>query len=155
MPGEDEKSQAYQWFCLEHVREYNAKWNFFDGMDAEHILAFQREAELRHRPTWLLGHAGKAHLHAAQEKIFDFTNQFNTRTVKDNTMPVQEQGALHTLDLHYPVSLAEIKQQYRALVKRYHPDKNQGCEKAAARFKAVHQAYQVLCQSSFFEETAP
>ena len=27
----------YFWFCKEHVREYNLKWNFFDGNSEEEL----------------------------------------------------------------------------------------------------------------------
>jgi len=45
----------YFWFCLDHVRAYNAAWNYYAGMNEAEI-----EAEIRHdttwqRPTWKLG----------------------------------------------------------------------------------------------------
>lgn len=39
---------------------------------------------------------------------------------------------------------ADIKSSYRKLAKQYHPDKNQGDEKAADRFKEIGEAYAVL-----------
>ncbi|TVP55639.1 MAG: molecular chaperone DnaJ, partial [Gemmatimonadales bacterium] len=38
----------------------------------------------------------------------------------------------------------EIRKAYRKLAKKYHPDANQGDEKAAERFKAIGEAYGVL-----------
>lgn len=38
----------------------------------------------------------------------------------------------------------EIKKAYRKLAKKYHPDANQGNEKASERFKEVGEAYSVL-----------
>ncbi|OAB45488.1 DnaJ domain-containing protein [Paenibacillus glacialis] len=43
---------------------------------------------------------------------------------------------------------AEIKQSYRQLAKRYHPDANQGSEAAAERFKQIHEAYEVLSKAT-------
>ncbi|MEA1916395.1 MAG: molecular chaperone DnaJ [Campylobacterota bacterium] len=37
-----------------------------------------------------------------------------------------------------------IKKAYRSMAKKYHPDKNQGDEKAEANFKLCNEAYQVL-----------
>ncbi|GAA5513144.1 curved DNA-binding protein [Deinococcus carri] len=39
---------------------------------------------------------------------------------------------------------ADIKSAYRKLAKQYHPDKNQGDESAADRFKEIGEAYAVL-----------
>ncbi len=38
----------------------------------------------------------------------------------------------------------EIKRQYRALVKKYHPDANPGNEEAGKRFREVGEAYGTL-----------
>jgi hypothetical protein len=39
----DRALSDYYWFCLDHVREYNSAWNFFQGMSGheveEHIVS--------------------------------------------------------------------------------------------------------------------
>ena len=42
-------------FCLEHVRQYNASYNYFDGMNDAEVEDFQKEALTGHRPTWKMG----------------------------------------------------------------------------------------------------
>lgn len=49
-----------------------------------------------------------------------------------------------TLGVPRSASDADIKSAYRKLAKQYHPDKNQGDEKAAEKFKEIGEAYAVL-----------
>jgi len=58
--------------------------------------------------------------------------------------PTAEETALAVLDLTPPATLAEIKQRYKALVKRLHPDANGGDTAAEERLKLVNQAYSML-----------
>ena len=44
--------RSYRWFCLDHVREYNRAWNFFEGWSRRDIEHFQRNDVTGHRPTW-------------------------------------------------------------------------------------------------------
>ncbi|MEL6539063.1 MAG: DnaJ domain-containing protein [Bacteroidota bacterium] len=50
----------------------------------------------------------------------------------------------HTLGLEATASLDEIRQAYRRLAVKYHPDKNPDDKVAEERFKRVNEAYQVL-----------
>ncbi|MGB3689610.1 MAG: molecular chaperone DnaJ, partial [Jannaschia helgolandensis] len=45
-PKMRDTSEDYFWFCKDHVREYNAKWSFFDGA-TEAELARQAESDER------------------------------------------------------------------------------------------------------------
>ena len=53
---------AYWWFCLEHVREYNASWDFYKGMTPGQIEAQTRLDTQWQRPTWPLGRLGNRFL---------------------------------------------------------------------------------------------
>src|SRR5215467_7518969 len=52
------REQEYWRFCLDHVREYNHSYNFFDGMSLDDIAKYQRDAVIGHRPTWKMGMNG-------------------------------------------------------------------------------------------------
>ena len=48
------------------------------------------------------------------------------------------------LGVREDVSIDDIKQAYRQLAKKYHPDKNPGNEKAAKKFVRIAAAYEIL-----------
>ena len=41
VPGDFDGPGAWRWLCLEHVREHNSHYNFFDGMTPDEIEAAQ------------------------------------------------------------------------------------------------------------------
>ena len=45
-------------FCLNHVRAYNQSYNFFQGMNADAVARYQKDALTGHRPTWKMGANG-------------------------------------------------------------------------------------------------
>ena len=50
------KAEGQYWrFCMDHVRAYNATYNYFDGMNDAAVQAFQKDAIIGHRPTWAMG----------------------------------------------------------------------------------------------------
>src|SRR5580765_4961432 len=54
-PKGRENSREYWHFCLDHVREYNQAYNFFQGMNPEDVARYQKDALTGHRPTWKMG----------------------------------------------------------------------------------------------------
>ncbi len=52
--GRDREGQYYN-LCLDHVREYNKSYNYFAGMKDDDVIAYQRSANIGHRPTWTMG----------------------------------------------------------------------------------------------------
>ena len=54
-PKGRENSREYWHYCLDHVREYNQSYNFFQGMNPEDVAKYQKDALTGHRPTWKMG----------------------------------------------------------------------------------------------------
>ncbi len=52
--GRDREGQYFT-FCMAQVREYNASYDYFRGMDDEALTRFQKEEVVGHRPTWSMG----------------------------------------------------------------------------------------------------
>src|SRR2546430_17527314 len=51
-PFARDRLDQYRWFCLAHVREYNRKWDYFAGLDAEAIEKHIRADTILGRPGW-------------------------------------------------------------------------------------------------------
>ena len=49
--------REFQWFCLEHIREFNRGWDYFAGMSQADIDGHRRADVTWHRPTWRYGTA--------------------------------------------------------------------------------------------------
>ncbi|MDI9350352.1 MAG: hypothetical protein QM537_10175 [Candidatus Symbiobacter sp.] len=54
-PQSRDKLRDYYWFCLEHVREYNRKWDYYAGMKPEEIELALVSDMTWNRPSWVFG----------------------------------------------------------------------------------------------------
>jgi len=157
-------SREYYWFCLEHVKEYNKNWDFFDGMSSQEIEEQMKKNMVGDRPTWRSNKAGinaerlKRKIHenfTSGESVFkDFNfgtdSEDNTEEKKKtfsmgaSTMPHPAVEALKVMGLAPPIIWDEVKAHYKTLVKKYHPDTNQHDEFAEEKLKAINLAYSIL-----------
>ncbi|MBF0864513.1 MAG: DnaJ domain-containing protein [Gluconobacter potus] len=152
--------RSYFWFCLEHVREYNSRWDFYRGMTPGQIEAHLRADVSWQRPSWKLGTgtANKAEFneddildpldilgatrHSRAERAKDAARQRASAQAAGIPEPLRQ--PLATLDLTWPVSFDDVKTRYRVLARQHHPDANIGDTKSEERFKAIGSAYAVL-----------
>lgn len=65
--------------------------------------------------------------------------------VQVKTMPGKDYYAILGVDRSAPEK--EVKQAYRRLARKYHPDVNPGDKSAEAKFKEINEAYEVLSDS--------
>jgi DnaJ-domain-containing protein 1 len=156
--------KQYWHYCLEHVREYNAKYNYFEGMSNEDIAHHQKDALTGHRPTWKMN-ARTAR--SAEQRQADgspmsgrpsFADPFNLFAehsaraaggVEQRTVRNVERKALGTLGLEVTATSAEIKARFKELVKRHHPDLNQGDKSTEDILREIIQAYNYLKSAGF------
>jgi hypothetical protein len=150
----------YHNFCLEHVRAYNKAYNYFSGMDTAAFGDYLREQATGHRPTWPLGENSWANHnggHARQSGGFrhgaeyaDPLGLFGRETAAERSgrpgraLRSAEIGALHSLGLEETATPHQIKAQYKTLVKRLHPDANNGSRANEDKLREIIQAYDRL-----------
>ena len=161
-PRSRENLNQYRWFCLEHVREYNSKWDFYAGMSEEEIERHIRADQTWRRPTWKMSGQTRAKMAADPLELlldpYDILADAGARArhrrpqAQPNDLPVAEQQALSILDLTWPQTRQGVKARYKELAKRYHPDATGGDREAEERIKQINQAYSTLKQSPRFAE---
>lgn len=153
----------YYVFCLDHVRHFNANYNYFQGMSDAEVETFQKDAVTGHRPTWKLGENAAAngdglsgaHRYArfAQTEAVD-PHDFLGGAGKGaesarsgRTLRPLERKALDTLHLAETATKEQIKTRFKELVKRHHPDANGGDRGSEEKLREIIQAYNYLKQA--------
>lgn len=154
-PKSRDHANAYWHFCQEHAAAYNKRWNYFDGMTQADLDAFQKQAELGHRPTWSFQASKTDRLSMAMRNFQAGrrNDAFNLFKGAQGAAPPPErkrritrlQGiALEALALPETATAEEIRHRYADLVKRYHPDVNGGDRTTEENLQRVIRAYQTL-----------
>ncbi|MFW0776954.1 MAG: DnaJ domain-containing protein [Rickettsiales bacterium] len=144
-PKANDRLNEYQWLCLEHIREHNKQWDYFKGMDAQEIENFHHDAVTGHRPTWNRETRMREPMAALQDALYEFIAGDKRRAKKPQPpLPVKVRKALALLDLEYPYNIKELKSTYRLLVKKHHPDLNEGNKLSEEKFKKITESYHLL-----------
>ncbi len=137
----------YWWFCLEHVRAYNAAWDFYKGMTPGEIERQLRADSSWQRPSWPLGRLGAA---GWEEELLqrDPLHLLSAGRVRgahaapgERQTPPELREPLEALGLTWPTTLDKVKSRYKELAKRHHPDANGGDRGAEERLKVINLAY--------------
>lgn len=134
---------AYYQLCLEHVKAYNTRWNYYAGMDDRLVDAELRADTGWRRPTWPLSAARFRPHHFTIHDPLDM-DIVSVKDVKKPTLHPDLDKALQVLGIHWPIDLAQLKKTYKALVKKYHPDTNQQDPAAEDKLKDINLAYQTI-----------
>ncbi len=169
--GRGREGEYYQ-FCIDHVRQFNASYNYFTGISDAEVAEFQKGAATGHRPTWKLGAdkggtdnlsdldpaTGRARRYAHSARngtqdphhVLDDSDAVSHGTPRGaprrNLRPL-ERRALETLDLPETAQSPVIKSRFKELVKRHHPDANGGDRGAEDKLREIIQAYNYLKQA--------
>lgn len=148
-PRSRETLNQYWWFCLEHVRAYNASWDFYKGMSPAQIEAQLRADTAWQRPSWPLGRIGGGTVPEDMLNdplsILSALHQKPRRSqAQSDKAPPEVREPLATLGLGWPITMEQLKARYHELAKRHHPDANNGDRGAEERLKTINLAYATL-----------
>lgn len=152
-PKSRHELDEYHWFCLEHVRVYNKTWNYYAGLSEDEVEQEVRRDTTWRRPSWPLG----------AKKIIDAMDGIDAwireigldgdsaarrarsgKTEVDSDRPSEVREAYALLGLSATADAKEAKRCYKELVKRHHPDVNNGDKAAEEKFKQINHAYRAV-----------
>jgi hypothetical protein len=154
--GRDMEGQFHN-FCLQHVQEYNKKYNYFNGLGDDAVTSYQKAAQTGDRPTWKLGQNMHTRAGATRGTARQFRDPFEffgkdakpAQTKLGRNLRKAELEALQILGLDDSATPEEAKSKYKLLVKRLHPDANGGSRANEETLKSVIQAFDTLRASGF------
>ncbi|MDA8230429.1 MAG: DnaJ domain-containing protein [Magnetospirillum sp.] len=150
-PQARDRLNEYYWFCLDHVRAYNAAWNYYAGMSADEIEGELRRDTTWQRPTWPLGTktANRRFAFSVHDPfgVFDDDEEEDSARAKAAAGRSPEEQAMRVMALEPPLTLVALRARYRELVKIHHPDANGGDKAAEEKCKEINQAYNTLLNS--------
>lgn len=146
---------AWRFLCLDHVREHNARYNYFQGMSPDEISRAQHPLGGWERPSRPFAANGAD----PPPKWSDFADPLEAISMRfgkiresasTSRFTRAEQRALSVLGLGEDSDRHALRRRYSALVRRYHPDKNGGDRSHERRLGEVIEAYQLLRTSAAF-----
>lgn len=144
---------SYRLMCLDHVRQFNAAYNYFDGMSADEIHAAQRPTAGWESQIRAFAHAGAD----APPRWSDFKDPMDALGARFRAARQQAEdraggispelrAAYRLLGLAPGADRAAIRRAYSAKVRAYHPDRNGGDRSFEHQLQAVVDAYQLVRQ---------
>lgn len=140
--------KEYYWFCLKHVQEYNAKWNYYSGEDFEPEEKKRNRHFYRHFKSKVRYQFGydlwedAGFFDSGYENEFDNSAQYSRDGIY---FTIEERRYIRILEMDIrDINPDSLKKQYKKLAKKYHPDVNKEDADAEEKFKRISEAYQHL-----------
>jgi len=147
----------FYWFCKDHVREYNLKWDFFHGKTEAEMNAQTSTDKVWDRQTkawtdpeqraWARLGIEDAH----QVLGSNATRNPGKQVTGTRRLPPTERRAVEILDAKDDWSKADVRKAYKALIKVLHPDMNGGDRSQEEQLQEVMWAWDQLKDSRNFK----
>lgn len=161
-PKSPDHLDEFFWFCRDHVREYNLKWNFFNGTTEEELQQMIDKDRVWGRETKPFAKKGEEDRAWARLGIDDPHQLLGENATQNpgrgptgastRKLPPTERKALEILDARDSWTRVEIRKQYKSLVKDLHPDMNGGDRSDEDRLQEVVWAWDQLKDSRNFRD---
>ncbi|MEM7296515.1 MAG: J domain-containing protein [Pseudomonadota bacterium] len=156
-PKSPDTLDDFYWFCKDHVREYNLKWNFFDGQTEQQYQDQVDKDRVWERETKPFSSKDEAKAWARlgvddPHEVLGANATRNPGKVRSGTrkLPPTERRAIEILEAEDTWSKAEIRKAYKALIKVLHPDMNGGDRSQEEQLSEVVWAWDQIKDSRSF-----
>ncbi|ADO42862.1 J domain-containing protein [Ketogulonicigenium vulgare] len=160
-PKSPDTLDDFWWFCKDHVREYNLKWNFFEGVP-ETELQDQIDKEKAWGPTKPFGKRtdeqrawARLGVEDAHQVLGDNATRNHGRAGPEGgrrRLPPTERRAIEVLEVSENATKPEIRKAYKALIKLLHPDMNGGDRSQEEQLQQVVWAWEQVKDSRSFRD---
>lgn len=159
-PKSHDHLDEFFWFCRDHVREYNLKWNFFGAATDEEFQKLLDKDRLWERETTPFSRKDDGRSWA-RLGINDPLDAMGEKAATTNAKPIgtssrklppTERKALEIMDARDTWTKTEIRKQYKSLVKDLHPDMNGGDRSDEDRLQQVVWAWDQIKDSRYFKD---
>ena len=159
-PKSPDQLDDFFWFCKDHVREYNLRWNFFEGATDDEFQKFLDKARVWERETKPFSQKddGRAWARLGVNDPMQLLGEKATQnpgkvqSTVTRKLPSTERKALEILDARDTWTRTEIRKQYKSLVKDLHPDMNGGNRDDEERLQEVVWAWDQIKDSRNFKD---
>ena len=155
-PKSPDTLDEYYWFCKDHVREYNLKWNFFNGSTEEDFMGQVDSDRVWGRKTAPFGSEeqrawARLGVDDPHQVLGNNATQNKGRS-QGRRLPPTERKAIEILEAKDSWTKIEIRKQYKSLVKDLHPDMNGGNRSDEDRLQEVVWAWDQIKVSRNFRD---
>ena len=142
-PKDRRNLREYWWFCLEHVRAFNSRYNYFDGMTADEIHRAQRPLAGWESETRAFARAGTGDQGPRWADFRDPLDAIGARYRREvaperrdgKPLSGQDRASLKVLGLAPDADRTALRKRYSELVRTYHPDRNGGDPRAQSSIR--------------------
>ena len=137
-------------FCMDHVKNYNKRWNYFAGKSQSEIYDFQKNDHLESRPTRPFSKAKHSSIKFEFEHSFNKSKiNFQEKKIKFHScgskfLSAEVKRSLEVFEIFERISKNLIKTRYKELVKKYHPDLNKNFIDQDKKIREINKAYRIL-----------
>lgn len=149
----------YFWFCKDHVREYNLKWNFFETATEADMARQQDSDRVWERPTkpFKRSEEQRAWARLGIDDAHQVLGENATRNPGANAgasrrLPPTERRAIEILEAKDTATKKELRKAYKSLIKVLHPDMNGGDRSQEEQLQLVVWAWDQVKDSRSFPD---